>query len=309
MRHSLSFLTASYYYHAATACKGAFTSGMLKKVHHRRSSKHFGFPGAIPITEADKATCARQTGQVAPSNALMGKPSQCSCKHGYPQAFALDPTPPTQQFKRRSIDRVNSGLLKLTCPLVVNAIDVLEDEGLINKINAKLAKNEGEDELSQCMNDTHAIHASIRKNLIFGNTDESNDGNNQTIQMLQSKLGEKGAEYFLDSGVAGANPLSKKKDVKCLHAWFADYLFRFTDEEACDYGMTSNHRIGEAILLSLTEHGTDVTGTDTCYHVCSGGVDAEDGDGAVTIPIARNKQRKKKDKELERRRRRQDRNE
>jgi hypothetical protein len=316
--HSLPFVSrmmalmigaSSSRHHAVTA----FTSGLNKKVQHqRRPIKHSAFPGAIQITEADNATCARQTGQVAPGNALMGKPSQCSCKHGYPQAFSLDPTPPTQQFKRRSMDRVNSGMLKLTCPLVVNAIDILEDEGFINKINSKLAKSDGEDELSKCMNDAHAIHSSTRKKLIFGserrNTDESND-DNQIFQLLQSKLGEKGAEYFLDAGVAGANPLSKKKDVKCLHAWMADYLFRITDEEVCDDGMTSNHPIGEAILRSLTERGVDFTGTDTCYLVCSGGVDDNGGDGAVTIPVARNKQRKKKDKELERRRRRQDRNE
>ncbi|KAK1747956.1 hypothetical protein QTG54_001919 [Skeletonema marinoi] len=287
--------------HHATA---AFTSGLRKEL---RPTKRNIFPGAIPITEADKETCARQTGQVAPGNALMGKPSQCSCKHGYPQAFSLDPAPPTQQFKRRSMDRVNSGLLKLTCPLIVNAVDALEDEGFINKMNSILAAKEGEDELSQCMNDAHAIHSSTRKKLIFG---PARDDDNQTFQMLKSKLGDKGAEYFLDSGVAGANPLTKKKDVKCLHAWLADYLFRITDEEACCDGMTSNHPIGEAILQSLKERDIDFTGTDTCYHVCSGGgVDVESGDGAVTVPIARNKQRKKKDKEFERRRRRQDRNE
>ena len=287
--------------HHATA---AFTSGLRKEL---RPTKRNIFPGAIPITEADKETCARQTGQVAPGNALMGKPSQCSCKHGYPQAFSLDPAPPTQQFKRRSMDRVNSGLLKLTCPLIVNAIDALEDEGFINKMNSILAAKEGEDELSQCMNDAHAIHSSTRKKLILG---PARDDDNQTFQMLKSKLGDKGAEYFLDSGVAGANPLTKKKDVKCLHAWLADYLFRITDEEVCYDGMTSDHPIGEAILQSLKERGIDFTGTDTCYHVCSGGgVDVESGDGAVTVPIARNKQRKKKDKELERRRRRQDRNE
>jgi hypothetical protein len=309
--HALSFAldgAATSMHHPAIA---AFTSGLHKKGQHlRRPTKHTAFPGAIPITETDKVTCERQTGQVAPGNALMGKPSQCSCKHGYPQAFFLDPTP-TQQFKRRSMDRVNSGLLKLTCPLVVNAIDILEDEGFINNINSNLAKNEEDGELAKCMNDAHAIHSSARKNLIFcsarDNADESNDGN-QTLQLLQSKLGVKGAECFLDAGVAGANPLSMKKDVKCLHAWMADYLFRITDGD-CDDGMTTNHPIGEAILQSLVERGIDYTGTDSCYLVCSGGVNVEGGDGAITVPVARNKQRKKKDKELERRRRRQDQNE
>lgn len=285
----------------------AFTSGLRKKL---RPTKRYMFPGAVPITDADRETCARQTGQVAPGNALMGKPSHCSCKHGYPQAFSLDPVPPTQQFKRSSINRVNSGLLKLTCPLVVNAIDVLEDEGFINKMNSLLAAKEGENELTQCMDDAHAIHSSARKKQIFGtekgDVEEEAIDDNQTYQMLKSKLGDKGAQYFIDAGVAGANPLSKNKDVKCLHAWLADYLFRIADRE--EDGMTSNHPIGEAILLSLKERGVDFTGTETCHHVCSGGVDFEGGDSAVTVPIARNKQRKKKDKEIERRKRRQDRN-
>ena len=283
--------------HHTTAA--AFSSGLRKTL---RPTQRCLFPGAITITEEDKETCANQTGQDAPSNALVGKPSKCRCKHGYPQAFSLNPVPPTQQFKRSSINRVNSGLLKLTCPLVVNAIDILEDEGFIDKMNSMLAAKEG-GELSQCMDDAHAIHSSTRKKIIFGE-EETND-DNENFQMLKSKLGDKGAEYFVTAGVAGSNPLSKKKDVKCLHAWLADYLFRIAkDEEVCEDGMTSNHPIGEAILAQLRERGIDFTGTDSCYYVCSGGVDAEGGDGAVTVPIARNKQRKKKDKEIERRRRR-----
>ena len=95
----------------------------------------------------------------------------------------------------------------------------LEDEGFINKMNSLLAAEGGENELTQCMNDAHAVHSSTRKELIFGaekgNAEEAID-DNQSYQMLKSKLGDKGAEYFIDAGVAGANPLSKNKDVKCL---------------------------------------------------------------------------------------------
>lgn len=256
------------------------------------------FPGSVPITDDDKVTCERQTGQQAPSNALLGKPLHCNCKHGYPQAFSLDPIPPTQQFKRSSMDRVNSGLLKLTCPLLVTAIDLIEDEGHINKINSKLTDDvEGDgNKLSRCMNKAHAIHSSSRKKLVFGSAtidDKAKDGS-QSYQILLSKLGQRGAEYFLDSGVAGANPLSKKQDVKCLHAWIADYLFRnVSSEDDCGDGMTTVHPIGEAILETLSDKGLDVTGTETCYQVCSG---VEGGEGALTIPIPRNKQRKKRGK-------------
>ena len=44
------------------------------------------------------------------------------------------------------MDRVNSGLLKLTCPLLVTAIDLIEDEGHIDKINSKLTDDVEGDE-------------------------------------------------------------------------------------------------------------------------------------------------------------------
>ena len=285
----------------------AFASGLRYNNVQLRSltMKLNVFPGSVPITEADKETCERQTGQVAPGNALMGMPSFCRCKHGYPQAFSLDPTPPTQQFKRRSIDRVNSGLLKLTCPLIVNAIDVLEDEGFMYEINSKL---ETEEELSKCMQNAHDIHSTTRKKLIFGTSMRITDipmHKNETFQLIKSKIGDKGAEHFIGAGVAGANPLSKKRDVKCLHAWLADYLFRITADDDHDEGMTTNHPIGEEILKRLSERGIDLTGTDSCHQVCSGKNDCKCDDGTVTVPVPRNKQRKKKDKEIGRRKRRQ----
>ena len=44
--------------------------------NYQDSRKHPVFPGAIPIdTNHDVETCINQTGQIAPSNALLGKPS------------------------------------------------------------------------------------------------------------------------------------------------------------------------------------------------------------------------------------------
>lgn len=259
------------------------------------------FPGAMHIdASVDLETCANQTGQSAPSNALLGKPFQCQCRHGYAQAFSLDPMPPTQRFKKKSMDRLNSGLMKLTCPLLVSSIDLLEDDGFMKEINTKLVEEEsGRNEWQICMNDAHAVHAKTRQDLIFG---EKSSGKDQ-LQILQSKLGERGAQAFLDAGVAGANPSAKSLDVKCLHAWMADYLFRKKNDNSNERSgdLVTEHPIGDAIVKALKSRGVDISGTDTCHEICSGcsqssigSVDNSSDSISVHVPIPRNKQRRKR---------------
>mmetsp|Transcript_27520 Transcript_27520/g.58810 ORF Transcript_27520/g.58810 Transcript_27520/m.58810 type:complete len:392 (-) Transcript_27520:880-2055(-) len=266
------------------------------------------FPGASPIdTSVDIWTCINQTSQSSPTNALLGKPSQCKCRHGFAQAFSLDPMPPTQKINRSKKDRLNSGLLKLTCPLLVSSVDLLEDDGFMKDVNSKLAEHEGEDnEWMTCMNDAHKVHAETRKELIFGRGSEKIDDSSSSIQKLQSKLGERGAEAFLGAGVAGASPSATPVDVKCLHAWLADYLFRKVDNSGIsgnvDGGaddLTADHAIGDAIIKALEKRGIDISGTDTCHEVCSGCSSSSKSSSdasilAVQVPIPRNKQRRKR---------------
>lgn len=54
------------------------------------------------------------------------------CRHGFPQAFAFDPCG----------HKISSGLFRLSCPMLVQAIDQLEDEGGIEDVNARLARDE-----------------------------------------------------------------------------------------------------------------------------------------------------------------------
>jgi len=243
------------------------------------SRKQPKFPGAIAINTAkDISTCINQTGQTAPANALLGKPSKSKCKHGYTQVFSLDPMP----SNKYGMDRLNSGLLKLTCPLLVNAIDVMEDDKFMNEINDKLIADSEENKLVECMNDAHKTHAETRKELIFGD-DNSGIEESDNYKLLESKLGERGAKYFIEAGVAGANPLSKK-DVKCLHAWLGDYLMR-SDTIA-------EHPIGDMIANELEKRGIDISGTDNCHAICSGC--CTDTTTSVQVPIPRNRQRKKR---------------
>ena len=239
------------------------------------------FPGAIAINTEDISTCINQTGQTAPANALLGKPSKSKCKHGYTQVFSLDPMP----SNKYGMERLNSGLIKLTCPLLVNAIDVMEDDKFMNDINAKLiSSNLEENKLVQCMNDAHKVHAETRKELIFGDDNSDCIEESDKYKLLESKLGERGAKYFIEAGVAGANPLSKKVDVKCLHAWLGDYLMR-SDTIA-------EHPIGDMIIKELDKRGIDISGTDDCHTVCSGC--STDTSTSVQVPIPRNRQRKKR---------------
>lgn len=108
----------------------AATSNEKPPINERKNPH---FPGAVPINATDIQTLIHQTNQASPASAIIGKPATCQCIHGYTQAFSLDPIP-------MAGNRLNSGLLKLTCPLLVNAIDALEDDGFIAKINEKLQK-------------------------------------------------------------------------------------------------------------------------------------------------------------------------
>mmetsp|Transcript_22970 Transcript_22970/g.47743 ORF Transcript_22970/g.47743 Transcript_22970/m.47743 type:complete len:365 (+) Transcript_22970:55-1149(+) len=269
------------------------------------------FPGSTPISVPhDLKTFIHQTNQSSPTNALLGKPSTCQCRHGYPQAYSLDPIPPTQFFKKRKIDRLNSGLLKLTCPLLVMSVDSLEDDGFMRELNAILQADGDEgNEWRKFMDDAHIIHAKTRQTLIAEGDEEI------TLKNLKSKLGERGANSFMEAGVAGARPMALNPDAKCLHAWLADYLFRneFCGEDKCNENesMIGSHMIGKAILSALSQRGVDISGTVSCHLVCEGkqstaenGLSDADSSIMVSVPIPRNKQRKRRDKEAERKRRR-----
>jgi hypothetical protein len=263
--------------------------------------KHPNFPGAAPIQPTDAQTFKHQTNQASPAAALLGKPASCLCAHGFPQAFSLDPIP-------ISTNRLNSGLLKLTCPLLVNAIDCLEDDGFIDEINGvvqnEVSTGDGGALLAKCMHEAHLVHSGSRQRLLESSSAASEKSPHEIIE---NKLGKEGAEHFLAAGVAGANPLAEKADVKCIHAWLADYMFRkaVADSTEVSAGMTKDHPIGELIKDALSKRGIDMHGTDNCHLVCSGlNSHATSKVGQiVTVPTPRNKQRKRKMKCTERRRR------
>ena len=310
------------------------------------SKRRTTFPNSIPLNDDDNVdndrdVFLRQTNQYNPSRAAIGKPSQgciCHCIHGYPQVFVMDPI---------YNGRINSGLLKLTCPLLVNAIDKLEDDNMIQTINNLLNNNNnnGDDDdkdesllakrLRSSMIDAHERHVQARKDMIIS---EQEDDDN--LAEIRTKLGPKGYESFMNSGVAGASFVSGSSstttttapkegttklleelrsqqvpvDVKCLHAWYADSLF--FDGQQQQQGGSNNgddnaatiSTIGDLIRQELTTNEkynvNNVCGTLTCYEYCNPKLSVD----LSNPPKPRNKQRLRTSKELERRRKSRNKN-
>jgi len=179
--------------------------------------------------------------------------------------------------------------------MLVNSIDVLEDDGFMKEVNSKLVDNEN-GMWMECFDGAHEAHAAARAKLIFDMKESNKKEVDDKMNVLRSKLGERGASSFLDAGVAGANPLASTVDVKCLHAWFADYLFRASTVETA---RAKDHPIGEAIAKALKGRGIDITGTETCHEVCSGcsrvsSPCGENNNMSVHVPYPTNKKRKKR---------------
>lgn len=231
------------------------------------------FPNSQDVTSTDIEVFVRQTGQTKPGDAAIGIPTNCQCRHNFAQVFALDPLPNEK--------RMNSGLLKLTCPLLVRAVDDLEDEGFIAQFNTKLVESDETGDatkLQQAMRAAHQVHASVRMELL--NTEEHR-------QALQSRLGDRAAECFLSAGVAGASS-DAVSDVKCLHAWLGDYLFRGADSSP----------LGAMVGKVLADRGIDVRGSPDCRQYCD-----PLSSLPASPPMPRNKQRLKTNKERARRQR------
>jgi len=252
--------------------------------------KRTAFPNSKQTTPEHLDCMRRQTGQTAPVNAAIGVPSKCNCRHGFPQAFAMDPLPAT--------GRINSGLVKLTCPHLVTAIDALEDDGFIQKLSTRLTENE---DWQSAATIVHEKHSQTRYELI---------NEEDKLDTVRSKLGDRAAKALMDSGVAGST--STSLDVKCLHAWMGDHLFQGDDDEVevdvdvdVEDSISMLHSpIGQAVCDALEGKGIDVKGTASCHIACN-----PQSTLIASPPNPRNKQRLRSRKEVARRKRRKQENE
>lgn len=195
------------------------------------------------------------------------------CRHGVPQAFVADP----------GVKPLNSGLVRLSCPLLVQAIDQWEHDGAVTDFNEEAAGRPVEPShpplpydlqrrhaqtqtasrpsnvpladpptpLARDLDDAHAGHAAARLHFL---------GEPRLRSLLhehpaESKDGKR-LRLVLSSGVAGQ--LRYKLDVKCLHAHVADSLCR-----------NGGNKVGSLVLERLAERGVDIHGTVECQNQCS----------------------------------------
>ena len=175
------------------------------------------------------------------------------CKHGCPQAFAYDslsrPGAMVGQkggrkarAKPRSIP-LESHMFRLSCPLLVKAIDEWEREGAVHELNERVA-SDASGGLAAALDDAHRGHSAARRGLFGARLAVRLEEAPPTASDL------KAVEHILTSGIAGQSP--GKSDVKCLHAQAADYLCRGGD-----------NRIGAMVLEGLEARGVDPTGDPT----------------------------------------------
>lgn len=167
------------------------------------------------------------------------------CRHGFPQAFGFHPI---------LGPKVTSGLFRLSCPLLVQAIDEWENEGAVREMSDMVRSS---DDMSSNYVEANRRTAAIRRDLI-----ERHEGG---LDLVRAKLGPYNSERYMSSGIAGI-PSEHTWDVKCLHAQVADYLCRPNDDR--DEG----NAIGKEALRKLAEEkGIDILGTDSCCQQCDVG--------------------------------------
>eukprot|EP00571_Detonula_confervacea_P014308 CAMPEP_0172301118 /NCGR_PEP_ID=MMETSP1058-20130122/3063_1 /TAXON_ID=83371 /ORGANISM="Detonula confervacea, Strain CCMP 353" /LENGTH=330 /DNA_ID=CAMNT_0013011125 /DNA_START=80 /DNA_END=1069 /DNA_ORIENTATION=- len=176
------------------------------------------------------------------------------CQYGHPQAFGFHPT---------KGPKLVSGLFRLSCPLLCQAIDEYEGEGGVRQMSDWIRskdrerdegwKREGYEKANEAQKD-------IRMELAKDDTDK-----------LVSKMGEYNAQRFLESGVAGI-PASQTYNVKCVHAHVADHLCRCPSSSPDNTNTRGNEEgniIGEHALQILEERGVPVLGNDVCWQQCN----------------------------------------
>ena len=131
---------------------------------------------------------------------------------------------------------VSSGMIRLSCPHLVKAVDEYERQGALEEFDAILADEVVGEKLRRNFLETNLAWREIRGKAV---TEEERE-------LMKKKLGEEGADHLMRSGIIGCTP--GKNQVKCLHAHIADNLVRGTNE------------IGQLALTKLEERGVDVKG-------------------------------------------------
>eukprot|EP00928_Gymnodinium_smaydae_P055863 TRINITY_DN39331_c0_g1_i1.p1 TRINITY_DN39331_c0_g1~~TRINITY_DN39331_c0_g1_i1.p1 ORF type:complete len:324 (+),score=52.45 TRINITY_DN39331_c0_g1_i1:53-1024(+) len=170
------------------------------------------------------------------------------CRHGWPQAIVYDPIYREKPGKRYRLGDTT----RLTCPLLVTAIDKLEKGGAIDRYNERLATDP---EWKASWDETNEAHRLLRLELIGDRSAELED--------VRTLLGENAYAIAMRSGLASLRP-GAKPDVKCLHAQVADELVR-----------DGGNIIAQQALRDIEDQGVQVDGSGECCDNCDVGIPLE----------------------------------
>eukprot|EP01041_Mallomonas_annulata_P008213 gene8213-16887_t len=162
------------------------------------------------------------------------------CKHGFPQAFIQRPVSISES-------KVNSGMIRLSCPHLVKAIDQWEAEGGIEEANENLKHDVA---LRENFLEVNRQWGVIRREAMT----------TVDAAFVEEYLGQDSAVKLITSGLIGITP-DKVDDVKCLHAQVADTLLRGRGSEGNAIG-------ARALDILEQQRGVDPRGCDGCKQQC-----------------------------------------
>lgn len=163
------------------------------------------------------------------------------CRHGWPQAIVYDPLYREKPGKHYRLGDTT----RLTCPLLVSAIDSLEKGGAIGRYNERLQVDK---EWQRHLAETNEAHRLLRMRLVVERPEELAD--------VREHYGAQTFAVALGAGLASMRQGSA--DVKCLHAQVADELVR-----------GGGNAIALQALKDIEDQGIPATGTDECCDNCN----------------------------------------
>jgi len=190
------------------------------------------FPFEVP-TPADEAAIRKQLGD----RGMPGKIGVARrCCWGYPQAVVNAPLLVGPRLS------VASTLTRLTCPLLVAAVNELEHEKQIERYDERVRRD------PKLWRELEATHRSAARDRVALLPAEWRQRLARDPQLAHFRW------VLYETGLSG---ISRTDHIKCLHAHLADYL-----------GRTDNP-IGRKVAATLRARGIPLEGTRECWRYCT----------------------------------------
>lgn len=178
------------------------------------------------------------------------------CRHGWPQVLVMDPIWPGHRL---------GDVVRLTCPLLVSAIDRYEKQGALRGYNSRVAKDPA---WRSQLYASHVAQRDLRQELLSKAPEEE-------MAKVRKTMGNATVELVMDTGIANMRFDANCSDVKCLHAHVGDELSR------------GGNAIGRQVLEDLVTAGVEIEGTDQCCDHCN--VKMPLSEARWTLQLAKNK--------------------